>query len=99
MIPRDRMLVLQMAAQQAAAMKQGGKQPAKKKLSETEAAIQSAMNGKGIAAKRSEEDGSGIVELEDDAPMTELPSDQQEELELSSGSSAENEASDYSPEE
>ncbi|MCR5342880.1 MAG: SseB family protein [Butyrivibrio sp.] len=51
MIPRDRMLALQMAAQAASAGKNAGKKPAKKKLSETEAAVQSAMSGKGIAAK------------------------------------------------
>ncbi len=51
MIPRERMLALQMAAQAAGMGKNGAGKPAKKKLSETEAAVQSAMSGKGIAAK------------------------------------------------
>ncbi|WP_408070438.1 SseB family protein [Butyrivibrio sp. JL13D10] len=54
MIPRERMLALQMAAQ--AAGKAAPKKPAKKKLSETEAAVQSAMSGKGIAAKTNDEE-------------------------------------------
>ncbi len=101
MIPRDRMLVLQMAAQQAAALKQGGKKPPKKKLSETEAAIQSAMSGKGIAAKAgtSDEESESLVELEDDAPMTELPSDGQEEMELSGGAAQDVNESEFAPEE
>ena len=54
MIPRERMLALHLTSQVAAA-KNGTNKAPKKKLSETEAAIQSAMNGKGIAAKTTEE--------------------------------------------
>ncbi len=75
MIPRDRMLVLQMAAQQAAIQNQKGKKKPAKKLSETEQAIQSALNGKGIAAKEEDvqlPENESIVELDDDAPMTEF---------------------------
>ena len=101
MIPRDRMLVLQMASQQVAAMKQNGKKPAKKKLSETEAAIQSAMSGKGIAAKKNlnEDDADSIVELEDDAPMTEIPTEDQEGMELTQGTASEETKSEFAPEE
>ncbi|WP_029322631.1 SseB family protein [Butyrivibrio sp. AE3004] len=56
MIPRDRMLALHMAAQAASAGKNAGTKTQKKKLSETEAAVQSAMSGKGIAAKASDEE-------------------------------------------
>ena len=98
MIPRDRMLVLQMAAQQAQAMKQGTAKPPKKKLSETEAAIQSAMSGKGIAAKPAQETES-LVELEDDAPMTEIPTDDQEAVELTEGTAASAADSEFAPEE
>ncbi|WP_026526460.1 SseB family protein [Butyrivibrio sp. VCD2006] len=55
MIPRERMLALHMASQVAAA-KNGTNKPQKRKLSETEAAVQSAMSGKGIAAKNTEEE-------------------------------------------
>ncbi|MCR5657171.1 MAG: SseB family protein [Butyrivibrio sp.] len=50
MIPRDRMAALQAAAQTVAATAGAGKKPAKKKLSETELAIESAMSGKGLAS-------------------------------------------------
>ncbi len=99
MIPRDRMLVLQMAAQQAAALKQNGKKPAKKKLSETEAAIQSAMSGKGIAAKSQPDENESLVELEDDAPMTEIPSEDQDGMELSAGTPSDDSEADFAPEE
>ncbi|SEK66439.1 SseB protein N-terminal domain-containing protein [Butyrivibrio sp. ob235] len=55
MIPRERMLALHLVGQ-AAEAKKGGSKPAKKKLSETEAAIQSAMSGKGIASKNTDEE-------------------------------------------
>ena len=56
MIPRDRMLALQMAAQVAGAGKNATGKTQKKKLSETEAAVQSAMSGKGIAAKTADKE-------------------------------------------
>ncbi len=55
MIPRERMLALHMATQAAAAANGKAAKPVKKKLSETEAAVQSAMSGKGIASKTTEE--------------------------------------------
>ncbi|WP_044915645.1 SseB family protein [Butyrivibrio sp. WCE2006] len=56
MIPRDRMLALQMAAQAASKVNNTAEKAPKKKLSETEAAVQSAMSGKGIAAKSNDEE-------------------------------------------
>lgn len=56
MIPRDRMVALQMAAQVAGAGKNATGKTQKKKLSETEAAVQSAMSGKGIAAKTADKE-------------------------------------------
>ncbi len=100
MIPRDRMMALQMAAQTVAASKSAGKKPAKKKLSDTEAAIQSAMSGKGVAAKHSEDDlleGESIAQLEDDMPMTELGTDNAEQIELTDGSDSID--SEYAPKE
>ncbi len=99
MIPRERMAMLEAAALQAKAASAAGKKPAKKKLSETEAAIQSAMSGKGIAAKASEEGAEPMVELDDDAPMTELPMDNQEEMELTGGEGVGNADSEFAPEE
>ncbi|WP_035767639.1 SseB family protein [Butyrivibrio sp. NC2002] len=88
MIPRERMLALQMAAQTVAAANAGNKKPAKKKLSDTEAAIKSAMSGKGIAAKTPEEEilsGESIASLDDDMPMTELSNEDAAPIELSEG--------------
>ena len=99
MIPRERMAMLEASALQAKAASAAGKKPAKKKLTETEAAIQSAMSGKGIAAKASEDENESMVELEDDAAMTELPMDSQEEMELTGGEAADHSESEFASEE
>ena len=85
MIPRERMLALQMAAQAVASSKGGANKPAKRKLSDTEAAIKSAMSGKGIAAKAEEEilEGESIAHLEDDIPMTDIVETPDENFEVS----------------
>ncbi len=98
MIPRDRMAALQMAALSTQAAAAAGKKPAAKKLSETEAAIQSAMKGKGIAAKTSSDESAKMVELEDDAPMTEIPHDG-DEVELTGGEPIDETSSEFAPEE
>ena len=98
MIPRDRMLALQMAAQQVAIAKQAGKKPAKKKLTETEAAIQSAMKGKGIAAKADSGDNDNFVELTEDSSMTDIPADSDSNIELTEGGAGSDTSSEFAPE-
>ena len=98
MIPRDRMLALQMAAQQVAIAKQAGKKPAKKKLTETEAAIQSAMKGKGIAAKAEPDEKDSFVELTEDSSMTDIPADNDSNIELMEGGADSDTTSEFAPE-